>query len=134
MSLVRFLPKSLLTHISMKKISRHFAELSSEEMTFWTTYFKQMLTAQPKAELLATYRCMMDYILITEVPKRNYVSADKLLIIDSPIDRSISDNERLAVLSAYPGASHLEMETGGHLSLIVEMDKYLIEIRKFLGG
>ena len=70
---------------------------------------------------------------MTDVPEQVDVTADKLLIIDSSIDKSISEEERLAVLSRYPGAAHVEFETGGHLSLIIEMERYLVEIRDFLG-
>lgn len=94
-----------------------------------------LLAKQSKAEMIAKYKCMLDFFEHSHYPERTNIDWSKrVLIIDSPADRAISEIERKAVKRMYPLASHQSFQNEGHLSIIINREKYLEIVRNFLNG
>ncbi len=127
------IPISLIRIISKKKILKHLSVMDTNIREFWKAYFTEIIFYLKKSYLLALMKCFNDfgqnYKFYSEDLK-NWTG--KILIIGSDSDLAISLSEREAMNKLYPQANTYTFQGTGHLSIIIERDKFTSLMKDFL--
>lgn len=127
------IPKQLLAKLTAKVVDRHLDQLDENEKLFWCEYFITEIQKRSTSYLRAMYACMINYCQHIRHPVWEGTSlANRMLIIESAEDRSISKEERRMLLDNYPSATVHSFPEGGHLSLLVNREQYLAIVENFL--
>ena len=131
--IIPMIPMSLIRNTSKKKILRHLSAMDANIREFWKAYFTEMISNLERRYLLALLRCSNDF-------SRNYkfYSEDlknwtgKILIIESDSDLAFDPSERKAMKKLYPQANIYTFHGTGHLSIIIDREKFISLMKDFL--
>jgi len=129
---VRLMPLSLIRAALMKELL-HLVSAAPAELNFWRAYFKELLSALTKEEIVNIYRRAIDL-------EQNYsfTAAEaagwpcEVLILESDNDSIIKAKERAALKKIYPRSRVYTFKGAGHGASIVCREEFISVVRQFL--
>lgn len=101
---------------------------------FYRAYLHELYTYRiDKAELLSTYRCLLDFAQNTEFTADDLADWDgKMLILESDDDATFDESTRSAVRAIYPQAQTHVFHGAGHSPGTTQRDLYYQVVKGFL--
>jgi pimeloyl-ACP methyl ester carboxylesterase len=106
---------------------------ASKDREFWSAYLDEMLSTRiTKADLLANFRIQLAYHRRCHfTPKDLEDWHGKVLIAESDTD-VIGPRRRQALRQTYPNAEVHTFHNGGHATMFLRFDEYLMMVKRFL--
>ena len=128
----RMLPECLLRSLYKRSTGDLLPE-SFSERSFWNALVGSTLQSLPKKNVLATVRCLLDFVANYKFGPDDFRDwSDRILILESDNDSRVSEAEREALKSLYPAAQVHTFHATGHALAILEPDHYVRVVSRFL--
>ena len=131
--IVKLIPIFLLKPVFIKKVSKHFDAMNTNDRIFWQGYFSSIIKSKNKKDELSTYKCMLDFLENYQYTKESFnLWNGKLLILDSDADETFDKIQKQALKDLFPTAQYYEFNRTGHLSLIIDRENFMDKVKNFL--
>lgn len=128
---LRFTPSFLARRIGARRLFKIMAP-PPEQSAFWWAFIRELFLARlGKADLLSTFRCVIDFVEQAQV-QVSPTWPGPVLLIGAQDDQTFDENARMAVQSRYPQAQVHTFAQAGHSPSMTHPAEYFGVVRDFL--